>query len=82
MGTSSIDANEVTLVMERVLSWPAPKRLELAQQILATLPTAAQTPRGPSAKEVIARFTTTNPPPNDATVTQWIHDHRVEKYGT
>ena len=80
MAISNNDASDMTSVMEKILSWPAPKRLELAQQILATLPPAARVPRGPSANEVVAQFATTNPPPDDATVKQWLDEHRMEKF--
>ena len=38
-------------------------------------------PRGPSAAEIAAMFKTDKPAPDDATVKQWIDEHRMEKYG-
>ena len=39
-------------------------------------------PRGPSScLEVAAMFKTDTPAPDDATVKQWIDEHRMEKYG-
>jgi hypothetical protein len=38
-------------------------------------------PRGPSAAEIIEVFKSDRPPPDDATVRQWIDAYRMEKYG-
>ena len=79
--------NEIADVVDRVKSWPAAMRITLARKILESVEKAAgpePTPlsaRGPSAAEVMAMFKTDRPAPNDAEVSQWIDDHRMEKYG-
>jgi hypothetical protein len=78
---------EIAEVVQRVQSWPAPMRIAVARQILETLEGPAapaltpELPRGPSAAEVAALLKTDKPAPDDATVKQWIADHRMEKYG-
>ena len=82
---SATEANEIADIIERVAVWPAPMRIALARRILETLeevaPSSPNTPRGPSAAEVGAMFRTDKPAPDDATVKQWIGEHRMEKFG-
>lgn len=82
---SATEASELTDLVERVAVWPAPMRIALARRILETLEQASRSslkaPRGPSAAEVAAMFRTDKPAPDDATVKQWIGEHRMEKYG-
>jgi hypothetical protein len=78
------ESNELAAVVERVKSWPPPMRIALARRILETLenappPPGPRPPRGPSAAEVMALFRTDKPAPDDATVKQWIEEHRLEK---
>jgi hypothetical protein len=72
-------------VVRRVSEWPPTRRMALARQILETLPVSdtppAPTTRGLSAAEIQALLATDRPPPDDATVAQWIDEHRAEKYG-
>ena len=81
------ETSEITSVLERVQSWPAPMRIALAHQILETvtaageLNTSSKQPRGYSAEEVRAMLKIDKPAPDDATVKQWIEEHRLEKYG-
>jgi hypothetical protein len=81
------EANQIADIVRRVQSWPAPLRVALARRILETLESPpveqpqAALPRGPSAAEVAAMFKTDKPAPDDATVKQWIDEHRMEKYG-
>jgi hypothetical protein len=81
------EANDIADVVQKVRSWPAGMRIALARCILETLESAppaeapAGLPRGPSAAEVAALFKTDKPAPDDATVKQWIDEHRMETYG-
>ena len=78
---------EIAEVVQRVQSWPAPMRIALAREILVTLDRpyspapSSKLPRGPSAAEVAALLKTDKPAPDDATVKEWIDEHRLEKYG-
>jgi hypothetical protein len=62
-------------------------RIVLARRILETLEVPAvdqppaKLPRGPSAAEIAVMFKTDKPAPDDATVKEWIEEHRMEKYG-
>jgi hypothetical protein len=80
------ETTEVADIVGRIQFWPASMRIALARCILETLeaPAAAPSamrPRGMSAAEVAAMFKTDKPAPDDATIRQWIHAHRMEKYG-
>jgi hypothetical protein len=83
-----IETNQITYVLEHVRHWPAPMRLNLVRRILETLETpmpelpSTERPRGPTAAEIAAMFKADKPAPDDATVKQWIDEHRMEKYGT
>ena len=78
---------EVAELVRLVRAWPAPMRIVLARQILETLeggvatPASSKLPRGPSSAEIASIFKTDNAVPDDATVKQWIADHRMDKYG-
>jgi hypothetical protein len=84
---SLVESKEIAEVLSRIRSWPAATRVALARRILETLesPPVEQPPpplpRGPSAAEIAAMFKTEKPAPDDATVKQWIDEHRMEKYG-
>ena len=82
---STAEATELTDVLDRVKTWPVENRIALVKQVLQTLTPAtsgrSSVPRGPTAAEIIEVFKSDRPPPDDATVRQWIHDHRMEKYG-
>jgi len=61
-------------------------RIALARRILETVEDAVpnhspRPPRGYSAAEVRAMLKIDKPAPDDATVQQWIDEHRLEKYG-
>ena len=83
---STTETNDIAEVVGRVQGWPVPMRIALARQILETLEgvrcAPAKLPRGPSAAEVAAKFKTDSPAPDDATVEQWLDEHRREKYGS
>jgi hypothetical protein len=82
---STAEATELTDVLNRVKTWPVENRIALVKQVLETLTPAtsgrASVPRGPSAAEIIDAFKSDRPPPDDATVRQWIDEYRMEKYG-
>lgn len=79
------ESTELADVLNRVRTWPVANRIELVKQVLETLTPAAPEPspllRGPSAAEIMEAFKTDQPAPDDATVRQWIDEHRMEKYG-
>lgn len=84
---SIADPTDIAEVIGRVRSWPQAMRLTLARRILETLEsppevkTAPEPPRGLTAAEIAAKFKSDKPAPDDATVQQWIAEHRREKYG-
>jgi hypothetical protein len=81
------ETNQIADVVRHVQNWPASLRVALARRILETLESPpveqlpAERPRGPTAAEIAAMFKTDKPAPDDATVKQWINEHRMEKYG-
>ena len=83
-----MQTNEIQLLVQQVQSWPVPMRVALARQILESVeqePTAvsaASLPRGPSAAEVVSRFGTDKPAPDDQVVKQWLEERRISKYGS
>jgi len=84
---SVAETSDITAVVQRVQSWPVRMRIALARRILETVedPAAPELPparpRGYSAEEVRAMLRIDKPAPDDATVKQWIEEHRLEKYG-
>lgn len=82
-----VETKEIADLVQRVQSWPPPMRIALARRILETLESPPEQepppklPRGPTAAEIAAMFKTDKPAPDDATVKQWIDEHRMEKYG-
>jgi hypothetical protein len=80
---STTQAAEIREVLSKVQDWTAEMRLSLAEQLLRSLhsdvrPNPARTY---SAQEVRGIGAGTSPPPDDATVRQWIDEHRLQKYG-
>jgi hypothetical protein len=82
---STAESTELTDVLNRVKTWPVASRIALVKEVLETLTPATSespsVPRGPSAAEIIETFKTDRPAPDDATIRQWIDEHRMEKYG-
>lgn len=82
---STAETTELSDVLDRVKTWPVANRIALVQQVLETLAPWTSGPssalRGPSAAEIMEAFKSHRPPPDDATVRQWIDEHRMEKYG-
>ena len=70
-------------VLEKVHGWPSELRLALAEALLHSLhrelhPNGS---RGVPVEKVLGMAAGKGPPPSDATIKQWIEDHRLEKYG-
>jgi len=84
---TSGETNQIADMVQRIQSWPSPMRIALARRILETLenPPVQQPPlerpHGPTAAEIAVMFKAEKPAPDDATVKQWIDEHRMEKYG-
>ncbi|HYO09693.1 MAG TPA: hypothetical protein VER17_12035 [Tepidisphaeraceae bacterium] len=73
---------EIDSILARVKPWPEEDRVALAYRILRDLrkQTREPAPRRTLERAIgVARGTT--PPPDDATVKQWIGEHRQAKYG-
>lgn len=70
-------------VLKKVHAWPAELRLALAEAVLHSLhrelhPNGA---RSVPVEKVLGMAAGKGPPPSDATIKQWIEEHRLEKYG-
>jgi hypothetical protein len=81
---NTVEARELTGVLNRVKSWSLELRITLARCILETLErttvtTQSQTNR--SVRSLIGIGAGDSPPPDDEAVRQWIEEHRMEKYG-
>ena len=59
--------------------WPEGQEIRI--EPVRTTKIEPGTKRGRSAEEVHARLNIRGPVPDDATVKQWIDEHRTEKYG-
>jgi hypothetical protein len=73
---------EIELIINQVKPWPEEDRVALAYLILRDMrkKTRDAAPRRTLERAIgIARGSA--PPPDDATVKQWIEQHRQEKYG-
>jgi hypothetical protein len=87
---STVEATELTDVLNRVSTWPTTLRITLARKILESLdegkvlapgsPPTRKT-RGLSAAEVRTLLNADRPAPDDETVNRWIDEQRMEKYG-
>lgn len=77
------EQRELAQVLAQALHWPPDMRIRLARQLLDSVDEAlgASTPRGVSAAAAIAAVNSRLPAPDDATVKQWLEEHRAEKYG-
>lgn len=90
---SAVESGELTDVLDRVKTWPAPQRLTLARRILETLETpdagAVGTGRPPEgatrgwpADKVIGLLRTDREPPDDAECRRILEEERWKKYGS
>jgi hypothetical protein len=75
--------DELKEVLERVEHWPPALRIHLARRLLESVDVRdSESPRrGWTAAEAMAVVNSRQPAPDDATVKQWIDEHRMEKYG-
>ena len=74
---------EFQQVWRQVQSWPAADRLILTQMTLGSLRTGldGRPPARRTIEEILAAAGP-GPAPDDETVKRWIHEHRMEKYGS
>ena len=72
------------VVVEKVKHWPADHRLALVQEILRTLSRDAgiPSPRKKTLEQALGLLATAEPPPDDATIHQWLRERREEKYSS
>ena len=80
---SASETVEYAGVLGKVRSWPPDMRLKLAEDVLRSLQPELRPNgrRGVPAAQVRGIGAGKGPPPDDATVKQWIEEHRSEKYG-
>ena len=69
-------------VLARVRSWTPELRIQLAKDLLRSLPhpVGPDSHRGVSVEKVHGAAVGTGRKPNDDTVRRWIEEHREEKY--
>jgi hypothetical protein len=73
--------NDFPAILQTVSAWPGPDRLRLVQAIITTMADAPAGPRrGVSAAQVLG-LAAGHSVPDDATIEQWLDEHRREKYG-
>jgi hypothetical protein len=69
-------------VLREIEGWPRADRLSLAMEILRESAAAAPSP---APRDTLSRALGLargkGPPPTDEQVKQWIHEHRMRKYG-
>jgi hypothetical protein len=84
--TIAESTEKISAVVRQIQTWPIPMRIALARRILestegtAALETPSEAALGYSAKEIQALLKIDQPAADDATVEQWIDEHRMEKY--
>lgn len=83
---SSVESQEVTNVWQRVTAWPDQMKWDLASRLLKSISAKTSGPadamkRGPAVDEMVGLATTSESPPDDAQVRDWLAEHRLEKYG-
>jgi hypothetical protein len=70
--------NEYEQILKTVEQWPLEDRLRLAKALAAPPATS----RRPSFSRAYGIARPDRPPPTDEEVKQWIHEHRMRKYGS
>lgn len=80
---SQTEAMEYVEVLQKLRAWSPDMRCALVEAILETLKPELPVgrPRGVPVERVLGLAAGQGPPPDDETVKQWIHEHRLEKYG-
>ncbi|HJT78659.1 MAG TPA: hypothetical protein VJ739_15760 [Gemmataceae bacterium] len=70
-------------VVARVRAWPPEMRLALAEELLRSLHPVLRPsgPHGVPADQVRGLAAGTGPAADDDTIKQWVHGHRMDKYG-
>ena len=70
-------------VLNAVRQWPLERRFALVQDVLDSLAStvAPARPREKTLEKALGLLATDQPPPTDDQVAQWLHEHRMEKYG-
>jgi len=73
---------EIESIITSVKPWPEEDRVALAYLILRDMrkQTRAPAPRR-TLERALGIASGNTPPPDDATVKQWIEEHRLRKYG-
>lgn len=69
-------------VVTTIRTWPAARRLRLAETIIGSLRQELDSPlpRGVPVEKVLGIAAGSGPPPDDETVWRWLEEHRREKY--
>jgi hypothetical protein len=62
--------------------WPEGQEIQIVPVPVRTATSETRTKRGRSAEEVHRILNFQGPAPDDATVKQWIDEHRIETYGS
>jgi hypothetical protein len=81
---SVAENEEYTELLARLRLWAPGRRLALADALIRSVhdePRVKTKPRGVPANQVRGMGAGKGPLPDDDTVKQWIHEHRMEKYG-
>jgi hypothetical protein len=73
---------EIETIISQVKPWPEEDRVALAYLILRDmrLKTRESPPRD-TLRDALGVARGNSPPPDDATVSKWIEEHRQSKYG-
>jgi hypothetical protein len=74
-------ANDAEAILQVISSWPSRDQLLLAQRILDQVLTTGGTTKRTSWQELAGLAAPDGPAPDDARVSAWLEEHRLEKYG-
>ncbi len=80
---STVEANELSDVLDRVKDWPPARRIALARRILETVETheAMNPTRGVPVESVVGLLRGDREPPTDEECSQIVEEERWKKYG-
>jgi hypothetical protein len=79
------ETQEFESVLATIRHWPEPQQISLAKTILQAhdpMATCGPPRRGKPVERLIGLGAGDVPPPSDATVSQWIDEHRIGKYSS